>query len=236
MPYVTNAGLSRALLAVGSTTVSDILDEAGYPGQVLASHLIANVGSQPFCGPAMCARGVKRTVTQTPIPAGVFPPHYEITNFPVVEHVLVLATQGFRDGALVGGRIARRLKENGCLGLLTDGYVRDSKELAEIGLPISAHGFTPINGSKRWALKDIGIPVTLPAHIGGSVTIKPEDFILIDEDGGIVVPKEILQEVVSMSEEFLLKEADIIKREQAREGTGSLQKELYSHIRWLNDA
>ncbi len=236
MPYVTNAGISRALLAVGSTTVSDVLDEAGYPGQVLASHLIANIGNQPFCGPAMSASGVKRTVTQTPIPAGVFPSHYEMTHIPVAEHVLVLASQGFRDGALVGGRIARRLKENGCLGLLTDGYVRDTKELAEVGLPISAHGFTPINGSKRWALKDIGIPVMLPAHIGGSVTIQPGDFILVDENGGIVVPKEIVQEILSMSEEYLLKEADIIKKEQAQEDTRSLQKELYSHIIWLNDA
>src|SRR3712207_7726822 len=54
---------------------------------------------------------------------------------------------------------------------------------SDIGLPIVAAGFTPVNGSRRWALADTQGPAILPGQGNGSVVIHTGDYILSDGDG-----------------------------------------------------
>lgn len=232
MPYMTDEGLAKALVYVGSAVLSDVLDESGFPRQVVKSGLLLFGDEKPFCGPAVCVKGEARTFLSTQVPERAFQPLYHLTNLNTSGGVLIVASQGFLLGALIGDRIALKLKENGCLGVVTDGLARDSAELSEIGLPIRASGVTPINGGKRWAITQSGDPVSLPAQVGGTVTVTPGDLILADPDGVVVVPKHIAQEVVSMAEELLLKEDDI-KSTQDKGQALNLAGELYSHVRWL---
>ncbi|MCE8023204.1 RraA family protein [Billgrantia aerodenitrificans] len=228
MPYVTDAGLSEAFKYVGSAVLSDVLDETGFPSQVIKSGLLALGSSEAFCGPAVCVQGGARPFLQTQVPAGFFQGPYELTNIDTCDSVLVLSAQGFTSGALLGDRIAGRLKQNGCLGFITDGYARDSQALAEIGLPVRAAGLTPVNGGKRWAIFEKSITVTLPAQAGGVVKIRPGDFVLADQDGVVIVPKEHAQDLISMAEEYKLKE------ERLKENDGAVNlSDLTSHLRWL---
>ncbi|QTF93205.1 hypothetical protein [Halomonas sp. BM-2019] len=234
MPYVTNDGLARALLYVGSAALSDVLDEAGFPNQVVMSGFLRLGDKSPFCGPAVCVKGEARTVLTTQVPEGALQPLYYLTSLDTSGAVLVVASQGFSVGALIGDRISLKLKQNGCLGVITDGLARDSDELTGIGLPVRAKGVTPINGGKRWAITQSGVPVALPAQVGGTVMVAPGDFILADQDGVVVVPKDISQEVVSMAEELLLKEGNINSAKD-NEQASRLIGGLYDHIKWLRN-
>ena len=55
------------------------------------------------------------------------------------------------------------------------------------------------------------IPIYLGGHDGGNVTVRPGDFILADEDGGIVIPIEHVESVLVEAERLTVIEKNIRK-------------------------
>jgi regulator of RNase E activity RraA len=199
MPDDAEIALIARLAKLETAGFSDVLDEMGYPNQVLASDLRPLDPERRLAGIAFCVRGENRVVTQTPPPEQQLSP-YELERQMKPGLVAVIDAGGQSVGATIGGFVATSLKSNGCQGLVTNGGVRDSREIVAVGLPTFCRFVTPVNASRRWSIAEVGQPVHLPGIGGGSVAVRPGDYLLGDADGIVVIPAEIAIAAIEAAE------------------------------------
>lgn len=102
--------------------------------------------------------------------------------------------------ALIGDLLATQAKVRGVAGLLVDAAVRDIDELRALGLPIWAR-FVRVRGALKEAVGEIDTSVV----VAGAV-VNPEDVVVMDSDGVVVVQKSRLDEVVCAARERIVRE------------------------------
>ena len=110
--------------------------------------------------------------------------------------MLVIAGGSQSRAACMGGNLARDLKEAGIVGVVTDAPVRDSAEIAGLGLPVWSRGVTPIKPAKVGG-GDVAVEVEL-----GGVTVRPGDWVIADDDGVVIWPRERLDELNARAAEL----------------------------------
>lgn len=198
---MTEALIAR-LAKLETAGFTDVLDEMGYPGQVLASNIRPLDPTKRMAGIAMCARGENRVTGQTPVPADKQISAYELERRMKPGLVAVIDAGGNDVAAVIGGFIAISFKNSGCAGFLTNGAVRDSREIIDVGLPTFCRFVSPINASRRWSIVETDRPVHLPGIAGSPVAIRPGDFLLGDADGVLVLPAEIAEPAIAAAEEL----------------------------------
>jgi regulator of ribonuclease activity A len=102
---------------------------------------------------------------------------------PGLGRVLVVDGGASLRKALVGGNLGKAAARNGWAGVVVDGCVRDSAELAACDVGIRALGLMPMPTEKRnEGQADVGV------HIQG-VPVRPGDWLYADEDGIVVMNK-----------------------------------------------
>jgi 4-hydroxy-4-methyl-2-oxoglutarate aldolase len=116
--------------------------------------------------------------------------------------VLVLTMPEPRPVALVGDLLATQAQVRGAAAILVDAAVRDSEELAAMGLPIWARWVR-----SRGATKDVPGELDVTVTVGGQA-IRPADLVVLDADGVTVVAAERAPEVLEASRAREAKEAD----------------------------
>ena len=110
--------------------------------------------------------------------------------------VVVIDGRGERGCATLGDILATRLHARGVAGLVTDTGVRDAAHCREIGLPIFCAGATAppsISGLSFVAWQE-------PIGCGG-VAVLPGDLIVADDDGAVVVPRALAEDVAEAGAE-----------------------------------
>jgi 4-hydroxy-4-methyl-2-oxoglutarate aldolase len=112
-------------------------------------------------------------------------------------------------GALWGEVQSNIYKALGCAGAITDGCVRDLKEVRELGFRFFARGPGVSHAYVR--LEAIGEPVRV-----GGLTVRPGDLVHADMHGVLLIPKQVAAELPAAADR-------IIEREQA-------------FIRWVRSA
>src|SRR5438270_240729 len=99
--------------------------------------------------------------------------------------VLVVAGGSTSRTATIGGLIALEMQQAGFIALVTDGLVRDARELRQLQhFSVWCRGVTPAASHKRGPLV-IGGSVSL-----GGILIRDGDLVIADEDGVVIWPKE----------------------------------------------
>lgn len=111
---------------------------------------------------------------------------------------MVIATQGIASHANWGGNMAHRASHLGAVGLVTDGALRDVEEMEDYGLTIFAQGTSVRAGQHRFATTVANEPV-----VCGGVYIRPDDIILGDRDGVIVIPSGEAADIARKAAELL---------------------------------
>eukprot|EP00012_Vannella_robusta_P008346 CAMPEP_0206200356 /NCGR_PEP_ID=MMETSP0166-20121206/10836_1 /ASSEMBLY_ACC=CAM_ASM_000260 /TAXON_ID=95228 /ORGANISM="Vannella robusta, Strain DIVA3 518/3/11/1/6" /LENGTH=155 /DNA_ID=CAMNT_0053618689 /DNA_START=628 /DNA_END=1091 /DNA_ORIENTATION=- len=91
--------------------------------------------------------------------------------------VLVIDAGGSMQRAVVGDQIAARAASNGWHGFIVHGCIRDSKEIGNLEIGVKAMGTHPRKTEKR----NIGIR-DIPISFA-STTFRPDDYVIVDEDG-----------------------------------------------------
>jgi 4-hydroxy-4-methyl-2-oxoglutarate aldolase len=125
--------------------------------------------------------------------------------------VIVLTMPEPRPVALVGDLLATQAQVHGAAGMLIDASVRDTEELAEMGLPIWAR-WIRVKGANKDIPGTIGEPVTV-----GGATIRTGDVLVLDADGVAVVEAERVDEVLAASLER--EERERLKRAKLQDGS-----------------
>jgi regulator of RNase E activity RraA len=120
--------------------------------------------------------------------------------------VLVQDCRGDRTVASTGSILTMRLKVRGVAGMVSDGCVRDSGTIGDIGLPLFCAGASaPLNLAKHHAV-DMNVPIAC-----GGVAVYPGDIVVGDVDG-VIVPRHLAEEVARDAAEQELMEEFIIGR------------------------
>jgi 4-hydroxy-4-methyl-2-oxoglutarate aldolase len=114
-------------------------------------------------------------------------------------HVLVTDTGGAREVGFWGSANSMGAVVRGAVGIVTDGFARDTAELARQKTPVvaRARGRTIIPGRIE--------VVEVQTRIGcGGVQVRPGDIVGCDDDGVAVVPLEVAEEVAVHARAVLL--------------------------------
>jgi regulator of RNase E activity RraA len=110
--------------------------------------------------------------------------------------IAVVGAMGVTDAGIFGDILCARMKKRGVAALITDGVVRDIAGVLETGLavwcqgvaaPPSVAGLTFVNWQE-------------PVGCGG-VAVFPNDVIVTDLDGAVLIPDAMLQDVVAAAPE-----------------------------------
>lgn len=112
--------------------------------------------------------------------------------------VIVIATQGIASHANWGGNMAHRASHLGAVGLVTDGALRDADEMEGYGLTVFAQGTSVRAGQHRFATTVRNEPV-----ICAGAYVRPDDIILGDRDGVIVIPPEHASDIARKAAELV---------------------------------
>jgi len=112
-------------------------------------------------------------------------------------YVLIADGKGHLENAYLGELMAAAAKAIGLEGIIIDGLVRDKATLEDMGYPIFCKGFIP-NGP----LKDGPGTLNTTVSCGGAV-VRPGDLIVGDDDGVVVVPKDLIYDALEKAEKKL---------------------------------
>ena len=145
--------------------------------------------------------------------------------------VIVLAGTCTDSGVAWGGIMSAMAKKRGIAALVTDGFVRDLKQCEASGFPIYARGVRPLAPCKDVPPGDVNFPVAV-----GNVVIFPGDVIVADEDGVVVIPLDLVEDVVRALDVRDVKEAswlDRIASEDTVLFSDSVDQALAARATWI---
>lgn len=120
--------------------------------------------------------------------------------------IVVADAMGVVDAGIFGDILCARMKKRGVAGLVTDGAMRDMAGVLGTGLPVwcrgaaappSVAGLTFVNWQE-------------PIGCGG-VAVFPDDVVVVDDDGAVLIPAALVDEVVATAPEQELLEAWIMQ-------------------------
>lgn len=106
--------------------------------------------------------------------------------------VLVVDMAGLADACLGGEIRFGRLADTGAAGLVCDGAIRDSRAVAELGLPVFTRELTPCAGT---GMRHQPYEWDRPIACAG-VLVRPGDILLGDEDGVVVLPRGLAPDIL----------------------------------------
>ncbi|WP_104103410.1 fumarylacetoacetate hydrolase family protein [Arthrobacter sp. 08Y14] len=130
--------------------------------------------------------------------------------------VLVMEARGEKGTGTLGDILALRALHNGAAAIITDGGVRDYSTVASFDLPVYCANPHPAVLGRRHIPWDTDITIAC----GGS-TVQPGDIIVADDDGILVIPPAIAEELVEAcikqehQEEFI---AEMVKAGHSVDG------------------
>ena len=124
--------------------------------------------------------------------------------------IAVVDAMGVTDAGIFGDILCARMAQRGVAGLVTDGVVRDLAGVLGTGLPVWCQG-TAAPASVA-GLTFVGWQQ--PVGCGG-VAVFPNDLVVVDGDGAVLVPQALVDEVVAAAVEQERLEGWIMSQVQA---------------------
>ncbi len=110
--------------------------------------------------------------------------------------VTVVDAMGVTDAGIFGDILCSRMHRRGVAALVTDGVVRDVAGVLGTGLPVWCQGVAAPPSVAGLTFVDWQQPVGC-----GGVAVFPNDVIVVDADGAVLIPQALLDQVVAASVE-----------------------------------
>ncbi|MBB5939328.1 fumarylacetoacetate hydrolase family protein [Streptomyces zagrosensis] len=126
--------------------------------------------------------------------------------------VLVMDARRDPTSGTIGDILALRAQLRGAAGIVTDGGLRDSAAVAALNLPTYYAAEHPAVLGRRHVPWDTGTPIAC-----GGALVQPGDILVGDADGVIVVPPDLVEELIVDSVEQELQEQFIAEQVAAGE-------------------
>lgn len=121
--------------------------------------------------------------------------------------VLIMDCRQQGRAACAGEILATRLMRRGAVGLVTDGSLRDSPEIARLPMPVFTGGVSPTTNLAQHHAVDMQIPIGC-----AGVAVYPGDVLVGDEEGVVCVPRHLAEEIAAPGAEQERMEAFILSK------------------------
>jgi len=104
--------------------------------------------------------------------------------------IAVVDAMGVDDAGIFGDILCARMAVRGVAGLVTDGVVRDLAGVLSTGLPVWCGGAAAPPSVAGLTFVGWQQPIAC-----GGVAVFPDDLIVVDSDGAVVIPAALVEEV-----------------------------------------
>jgi len=189
-----NAATRDKLRHVSTATLCTQLFKRGFRNVYIQGITKLTAAAENLVGPAFTLRNIPAREDLDQLSAFENPNHPQrkaIESTPP-GHVLVIDCRGETRVASGGQILLTRLEVRGAAGLVSDGPIRDSGEIASMNFPVyCAGGSAPLNLIQHHAAE-----MNVPIGCGG-VAVYPGDIIVGDEEGVVVIPQHLVDEVAA---------------------------------------
>jgi 4-hydroxy-4-methyl-2-oxoglutarate aldolase len=176
-----------ALRQLSTTDVSDALDRMGLNGQCL--------GIMPLDRNfRLVGRAFTIHYVSVGVERGTVGDYIDELG---PEHVVVLDNSGRVDATVWGDLLTYTAHRRGVAGTVIDGVCRDVDRSIELNYPIYSRGNWMRTGKDRVRVDGVNVPVTI-----GGVRVEPNDYLLGDGDGVVVIPASKVDEVIASAQEI----------------------------------
>ena len=214
-PVVTGLGDATRdhLTAVATATLAGVLHQRGIRSSFLSGIRPLRTGRRMV--------GIARTLRYLPMREDLVPVYATRTNAQreAVEslqpgEVLMIDARDVPDAGTIGDIYAMRAMRLGAAGIVTDGGTRDTPALAELDIPVyhrAAHAAT-------YRRHHMPVDTQVPIACAG-VTVLPGDVVVGDDEGVVVIPRALVDEVAAQAAEQELAEEWGLERVAAGEST-----------------
>jgi len=194
---------------ISTATIATCLFKRGLKNQFIQHVKPLKLGKPTMVGEAFTLRYIPAREDLNPVSVFKDPKHPQRVAVETCPKgsVLVIDSRKNARAASAGSILVTRLMKRGASGIVTDGGFRDSAEIAELPIP-SYHNrpSAPTNLTLHQAL-DINVPIGC-----GDVAVFPDDVIVGDDDGVMVIPSAIVDEVADECIEMTIFEDFVLEK------------------------
>jgi regulator of RNase E activity RraA len=106
--------------------------------------------------------------------------------------ITVADAMGVTDAGIFGDILCARMKKKGVAALVTDGVLRDVAGVRGTGLPVWCQGAAAPPSVAGLTFVNWGEPIAC-----GGVAVFPDDVVVVDEDGAVLIPQAFVAEIVA---------------------------------------
>lgn len=190
-----------------SAVVCDVLDAMGHPRQS------PRVQLRPLTVPGTLIGRCRTTLWADQGHADPRPYELELVAVDSCrpDDVLIAAAGGSMRSGIWGELLSTAARNRGCVGAILDGAARDTAVMRRMQFPVFARGTCIYDSRDRQRVIDLDVPVEIDG-----VRFSPGDLVIADDDGVVVVPREVEAEVVRKSWEKI--HAENVVRDEIRAG------------------
>lgn len=110
--------------------------------------------------------------------------------------VAVVDAMGVTDAGIFGDILCARMKKKGVAALITDGVVRDLAGVLGTQLPVWCNGAAAPPSVAGLTFVGWQEPIAC-----GGVAVYPDDMIVVDEDGAVLIPAALIDDLVALAPE-----------------------------------
>ena len=186
------AGMIEAYRHVEVASVSDAVEQILHQ-QRFMSHRMQSIFPTKFAGTALTVKLEKQENHDPEALSGML----EAIDVGGPGSVYVMQLEDGADTAGMGGLMGTAMFARGFAGAVIDGGVRDLPQLKRIGFPVYALGPVPSTAVGHYRFVGMNIPVKCDG-----VDVAPQDIVVADMDGVVVVPRARAAEVLILSQKL----------------------------------
>jgi 4-hydroxy-4-methyl-2-oxoglutarate aldolase len=198
--------------AIYTAALADILDARGLHAQVLPPSIRPLERGMRLAGPAFTVSG--RPARTTDYDAALRKVLAMLGDVPAGHVAVYACAQDI--SAHLGELSVTSLQARGAAGCVLQGGCRDVRFILETGFPVFSSHVSPDDSTYRWELEDTQVQIAI-----GAVAVEPGDWVVGDDDGVVVIPQGLAEEVLAEAERKVATETEI--RDAVREGMPPLE-------------
>ncbi|MFO1158837.1 MAG: ribonuclease activity regulator RraA [Reyranellaceae bacterium] len=182
----------KNFMYASTATVSMQMLKRGFRNSAINGVRPVNPAAARMVGPAFTLRYIpgREDLDQPPKPSDPPSAQREAIEGTPAGHVLVIGTESNTAAGTLGDILALRLKVRGVAGVLSDGAMRDTPVIGKMDFPVYCTAAAAPPSMTRLHPVETETPVGICG-----VPVYPGDVIVADEDGAIVVPRHLADEV-----------------------------------------
>lgn len=198
---MTSHDIATLKTKLNAALLSDALDEVGLRHQAFSAATRPLEPERVMCGRARTAIYVE--VAQAVEGRNPYELEIALVDSLAPGDVAVMACGGSRRIAPWGALLSTASHVRQAAGCITDGFVRDTQTIKQLGFPVFHRGIAPLDSKGRGEVQAIDVPV-----ICDGVRVQPGDLVFGDADGVVVIPRQSEADVLRVAFDKLAKEVD----------------------------